>query len=207
MGISDELGADRTEGVIKSLLYIRGTSGIGEKTGKETHEGLAEDGNLSFLFRLSPCKDVEMGQPSYALQPGRVDEPSGLPLILGPLTSHEPVHTRASTLDEFLVFWGSLHSIYGIIRRDAPLCEGGKRRGKRGGGWRGRSQTGESPQTIGFYTLRYSGLDNRRVEDGLTGPDDAVFDLGRNCVRNISGGFTGETNHSCLSKASHSRLR
>ena len=147
-----------------------------------------------------------MGQPSYALQPGWVDEPSGFPLILGPLASHEPVYTRASTLNESFLFWGSLYSIYGIIRRNAPLCEGGKRCGKRGGGRRGRGQTGESPQTISFYALRYGGLDDRRVEDGLTGPDDAVFDLGRNCVGDISGGFTGETDHSCLSKASHSRL-
>ena len=165
-----------------------------------------EDGNLSLPFQLSPCKDVNVGQPSYALQPGWVDEPSGLPLILRPLTPHELVYTRTSTLNEFFLFWGSLYSVYGIVWGHTPFGEGGKRRGKRGGRRRGRSQTGESPQTIGSYALRYGGLDNRGMEDGLTGPDDAMLDLRRNCVEDISGKFTGETDRSCLSKASHSRL-
>lgn len=134
-----KLDADRAEREVemddqKSIL--RGISGIGRK---RAHGELKEGEVLSFLFRSSPCKDVDVGQPSYALQLGRVDEPSGLPFVLWPITSHKPVHTRASIPDEFFLFWGSHGSIYCVIRGHTPFCEGGKR-GREGGG-RGRRRS------------------------------------------------------------------
>lgn len=89
-----------------------------------------EDPSLSLLFRLVPRKDVDVGQPFYALQSRRVDEPSSLPLVLWPPISHKLVDTRTSTLDKFLFFWSPLYSIYGIIWRHAPFGEDGKRRRK-----------------------------------------------------------------------------
>ena len=86
---------------------------------------------VSFLSRFSPSKDVDVGQPSHALQPGRVDEPSGLPSILWPLTSHKILHTCASTSDKLFLFYARAYSICGIIRWDTPFGEGGKRGGKR----------------------------------------------------------------------------
>ena len=125
---------------------------------------------------------MDVGQPSYALQLGRVDKPSGLPFVLWPITLHKAVDTRASNPDEFLLFWGFPDSIYRVIRGHTPFGEGGKRSGERRGRGRRRGQTGETPQAIGFYMLRYGRWDNCGVEDGLAGPDDAMFDLRWNCT-------------------------
>jgi hypothetical protein len=127
---------------------------------------------------------VDVGQPFYALQPGGVDEPSGLPFVLRPFASYKIIHAFASAIDELLLFWGPAGSIYGIIWRHAPFRKSGKGYRKIGRRRWGRSVAGESPETISFCAVGHGRQNGFGMEDGLAGPYYTVFDLGRNCVRN-----------------------